>query len=104
MKVQSEQPTKITEAPKKLSPEEIKARIKSKFGKDLNEQKAKKVVEDKVEVKKKGVSSSKDENFGDIGSNDPNSELTQSKLKDLLKTGSFQFSERERKALSQILK
>lgn len=106
MKVESKQSTKITNGAKKLSPDEIKAKIKSKFGKDLNEKPKMKeeVPTDTADIKTKGVSSSKEANFGDVGKNDPNSDLTQNKLKDLLKTGGFQFNERERKALSQILK
>ncbi len=39
----------------------------------------------------------------DIATNDPNSPETQEKLKDILKTGAFKFSEKERKVLSGIL-
>ncbi len=104
MKVQTGEPTKITkEAPKKLSPDEIKAKIKSKFGKDLTKKKAKPIA-DKAEISKKSAKSSGEKEFADVGSNDPNSDLTQNKLKDILKTGAFQFNEGERKALAQILK
>lgn len=39
----------------------------------------------------------------DIGINDPKDEVTQEKLKGLLTTGGFNFSDKERKALSSIL-
>lgn len=40
---------------------------------------------------------------GDIQDNDPSSEHTKSKLKDIVKQGSFNFSEKERKLLASIL-
>ncbi|MFT6632167.1 MAG: hypothetical protein ACJAS4_002129 [Bacteriovoracaceae bacterium] len=103
MKVESEQSTKITTAPRKMSPDEIKARIKSKFGKDLSKKKPIKAVEDKVEVSKQAKKTGETP-IGDIGSNDPKSDMTQSKIKGLLRNGGFEFSEGERKALSSILK
>lgn len=39
----------------------------------------------------------------DIATNDPNAPETQEKLKDILKSGGFKFSEKERKVLSGIL-
>ena len=89
---------------KKPSPEDIKAKIKAKFGKDLNEKPKVEKIEDKNEVRgEKGVKASSEDGFGDIGTNDPNSKETQEKLKGLLKSGAFQFNDREREALSSIL-
>jgi hypothetical protein len=103
MKVQSEQPTKITKAPIKISPEEVKARIMSKFGKDLNKKKPIK-VEDKVELSKREASKSSEKVIGDVGKNDPTSEETHSKIRHMLKAGTIHISDRERQALSKILK
>jgi hypothetical protein len=40
----------------------------------------------------------------DVGKNDPNDEMTRSKLQTLVTSGGFNFSEKEREVLSQILK
>jgi len=50
-----------------------------------------KVEEEKIEVK------------SDIAKNGPQSEETRSKLKHILQSGGFQFNEKEKQALSQIL-
>ncbi len=102
MKVETSQPTNITKPKEKLSKEEIQAKISAKFGKKAAP-KAPKIVEDKVEIedKTKNVDSKE---FGDIKTNDPNSQVTQDKLKEILKTGAFQFNEKERKTLAKILK
>lgn len=102
MKVQTPKHTKITKIAKKLSKEEVQARIKAKFGKDV--QKKKPVAKDKTDIETKGVKSSDDEDFGDVGSNNPANQITHDKIKDLLKTGAFKFSDRERATLSKILK
>ena len=39
----------------------------------------------------------------DIGLNDPNSQSTTEKLKDILKTGAFSFNQKEKAALAKIL-
>ena len=83
--------------------EQIKAKIRAKFGKTLNSDKPKAV--DKVELRsKQGISNSSEKEFGDVGKNLPDSEITRGKLKDLLKSGGFKFNDKERAALSQILK
>ena len=41
--------------------------------------------------------------MGDIKSNNPNSEETKDKIKGLLVTGSFNFNEKEKAALQEIL-
>ena len=53
--------------------------------------------------KKKGVKNSTEAGFGDVQSNDPNSEVTREKLRALLKTGAFSFNDGERSALNDIL-
>jgi len=104
MKVESQKLHTNNDSPKKLSQEEIKAKIKAKFGKDLNDRPKPSKIDDKVELHSKGgVKSTSDEDFGDIGKNDPAHTMTQDKLKDILKTGAFSFNEKERKALSEIL-
>lgn len=90
------------------SQDEIKAKIKAKFGKDLDDKPVAKEADTRVELssnaKSKGVSNNSEEGFGDIKNNDPKSPETQEKLKSLLKTGGFNFSDKERQVLSQILK
>lgn len=90
---------------KKLSQKEVRDKIKAKFGDKALEKKEKPVVEDKVEVKgNKGVKNSSEEDFGDIGKNDPSDQLTHDKLKEVLKSGAFHFNDRERATLAKILK
>ena len=94
----------------KLSKEEILAKVKGKFGKSAAPKKAApKPKQDSSDIsataKKKAESSESSEKIvGDIQKNDPKSAVTQEKLKNILKTGSFSFSDRERQALSKILK
>tara|TARA_Y100000385_G_scaffold204765_1_gene212132 strand:- start:378 stop:683 length:306 start_codon:yes stop_codon:yes gene_type:complete len=79
----------------------IRAKLAAKFGdKVLPEKKA-----DKVEITSKAEKRLEkgDENFADIASNDPNKEETRAKLMGLMKSGGFQFSDKERAALSEIL-
>ncbi len=102
MKVESSQPTNITKPKGKLSKEQIQAKISAKFG-NKAAPKAPKIVEDKVEIESKSKEMETKE-IGDIKTNDPNSQITQDKLKDILKTGAFQFNEKERKTLAKILK
>lgn len=88
---------------KSLSKDEIRAKIQDKFG-DVKKP-AKKIVKDKVEISKSvGVKSQGEIGFGDLGVNDPNSEDTQEKLRGILKAGAFNFSDKERAALGEILK
>ena len=94
---------------KKLSKEEILAKVKGKFGKTAAPKKTPPKsqaeisnISDKAKAKSK-----KDEGesvAGDIKNNDPNSVVTQEKLKNILKTGAFNFSDQERQTLSKILK
>jgi hypothetical protein len=106
MKVESTQPKKITNSkPKKLGNSDIEAMLKAKFGDKIQKRKAKPVPIDKAELhSKKGVSNSAEPEFGDVKSNDPNSEMTQVKLQGILKMGGFDFNDKERLALSKILK
>ena len=41
--------------------------------------------------------------FSDIGNNDPNNDMTHDKLKKILESGGFNFNEKERAALEEIL-
>jgi hypothetical protein len=93
---------------KNSSKEDIQSKIKEKFGKDFSDKKAVKTdgpaATVELSAKSKGVTNSTEEAFGDIQKNDPNSPETQEKLKGLLRSGGFDFSEKERQVLSQILK
>lgn len=104
MKVESSQTKKITtDPPKKMSKEEIQAKLQAKFGKSAAPKKSKEP--NSVELhSKKGVNSSNDDDFGDVGKNNPKSEVTHEKLKSILKKGAFNFNPKEREALSKILK
>lgn len=88
--------------PQRLSKEELQARVAAKFGKSAEVKKLE-PKPDTVELNTKGVKNSGEEDFGDIGKNDPSSEVTREKLKSILKNGGFDFNDRERKALGQIL-
>ncbi len=95
---------KIENAPKpqvakKLSNEDIKAKLKEKFGDKIKSTKPKK-IEDKVEIREQSLDVHQ---TATVGKNDPNSSVTRDKLKDILKTGAFDFKPHERKALAQIL-
>mgnify|MGYP003688816751 CR=1 FL=1 len=94
--------TKQGTKPQKLSNDEIANKIKAKFGKVAEIKKAPE-IKDSVELNSKGVVSSDEENFGDVKENNPASEVTQEKLKSILKSGGFNFNDKERKALGQIL-
>jgi hypothetical protein len=92
--------------------QEVRAKIANKFG-DKFETKdeivAKKIAsqkKDKLELSDsaKRKAHIDPEGFGDIKKNDPNAKETQAKLKGLLENGGFEFNEKERMALSKILK
>lgn len=83
---------------------ELQKKLQAKFGDKVIPKKKPKVDEAQISEKaKKKVAIGADE-FGDIKSNNPTSEETREKLKGLLKTGAFNFSEKERAALKDILK
>ena len=90
-----------TTQPKKPSPEEIRERLKAKFGDKVKEKPKKPKVEDKVELREQSLDVHQ---TATVGKNDPNSEVTQDKLRDILRKGAFDFKPAERKALAQILK
>jgi hypothetical protein len=111
--VQSQE--KPTISNKERERQEIRKKIAGKFGdkfktkNEINEIKSKKLAElkkDKIELsdsaKKKAHIDP--EGFGDVKNNNPKSEDTQMKLKGLLRSGGFQFSDKERAALGKILK
>lgn len=93
--------------PKETSQAAIRAKIKAKFG-DKALEKKKEVAQgpkEKVELNSKGgVKNSDEEGFGDVGLNNPDSQLTHDKLKQVLKTGAFKFNDKERATLAKILK
>ena len=91
----------VSKAPEKLSSDDIAAKVAAKFGKEAQVKKAapKPDPDTKVELNTQEAVA-----HSDIGNNDPNSELTKEKLRGLLKAGGFDFNDKERKALSQILK
>lgn len=69
-------------------------------------EKAKTIKSEKVEsteVEKAEKIEIVEEVESDIGRNDPNSESTREKLRHVLRSNSFQFSEEERRALGDIL-
>lgn len=102
MKVNAGSAQSINNKPKKMSKEDIEARVRAKFGK-VAEKKAPEPKPDTTEIHSKGVSHSDEESFGDIKQNDPGSDITQEKLRGILKNGGFNFNDKERKALGQIL-
>lgn len=96
----------------KISPkEELRAKLAEKFGDkfkakaeiDKEKQQAK-AAEVEISDSAKKKAHIDPEGFGDVKNNDPNSEETKIKLKALLQTGGFNFSDKERGALSEILK
>lgn len=102
--VQNDRPAKDDEK------EAVKARIREKFGVELGKKiEAKKPDETKeggdvvVSVDSKGKKKVEGEVFGDIKKNDPGSDVTQEKLKGLLRSGGFHFNNKERAALDAIL-
>ena len=108
MKVSQQVPTNISKTKSAIEPkakkqtaEEVKAKIREKFGKETLVKEVKKPIEDKAELNSKpkieGVS-------GDDIDNDPKSTLTHDKIKQVLKSGAFKFSDRERATLAKILK
>lgn len=101
LKVTPAQTMLASKASKKLSSDEIAQKVAKKFGADA---KIKKVEAEPSPDVRAEISSQETIPHSDIGVNDPNNELTHAKLKGLLKTGGFDFNEKERKALSQILK
>jgi hypothetical protein len=86
----------------KLSKAEIEAKIMARFG----DKAQKKVAPEKpkVEISNSAKDSVEEVTTGDIGTNNPDSDITQEKLKSILKSGGFGFNDRERKVLANILK
>lgn len=90
---------------KKLTPEEVKKKIQEKFGTAILEKKKSKLPQDKVELKNRDKLEDKTQApSGDVGKNDPNDTVTQDKIRNVLKSGAFNFNEQERAALAKILK
>jgi len=86
-----------------LSASEIKARLEKGLNKSGKANKPKSfVTHDEMRLKTEDAIS-KAKELGAIDENKPDSELTRSKLKDSLSSGSFAFSDKERAVLSQIL-
>jgi len=94
--------TNATNLPKSQSlQDKLRDKFGDKFNRAQNLNEVKKKDEDTVELSGK----SKDVKgvAGDIKENNPDSDLTQAKLKGLIKTGGFNFSDKERSALAEIL-
>lgn len=108
MEVNSISHAKNSKASSQIDQDKLREKIKAKFGDKALVKKEKKPItsaQDVVEVKTKGgVSNSEEKDFGDIGKNDPNDQLTHDKLKEVLKSGAFSFNDRERATLAKILK
>ena len=108
--VQSQEKPSISN--KERERQEIREKIAGKFGdkfKTKNEKakiKLAKIDKDKLELSNSAKKKAhiNPEGFGDVKTNDPNAEETQAKLKGLLESGGFEFSQKERNALNQILK
>ncbi|MCT4641958.1 MAG: hypothetical protein N4A33_06625 [Bacteriovoracaceae bacterium] len=82
----------------------IKERLKAKFGKSFKGAKEKNIeISKKAKAKDKKNSEIEDSFKSDIGQNNPESQVTQEKLKSLLRSGAFQFNDAERRALGEIL-
>lgn len=84
---------------------ELKHKLAEKFGDRFKPVKKgdSTVVLSKEAIEKSKTAAKNDMNDGVIKSNDPNSEETKEKLRGLLATGSFQFNEKEKDALEEIL-
>ena len=87
--------------PKKLSSEEIAQKIRGKFGKEAQ---IKKAAPKPSPAATAEIRSQETIAHGDVGLNDPKAEETREKLKGMLTGGGFQFNDKERKALAEILK
>jgi hypothetical protein len=106
MKVNTTQQTQVSS-----KKDEVLKKLESKFGKKFGPKEPKAQAVDsgssKVDIakakKKQGVTNSTEKSFGDIDINDPKNPATREKLKTLLSSGAFQFSSKERSALSEIL-
>lgn len=98
-----EKSSQSIQSPKELQKLEIQKKISKKFG-DKVLPKKKQSHNSNISEKAKKKISIGSEDFGDIKSNKPDSDQTRQKLKALLKTGAFHFNDKERSALSDILK
>lgn len=104
MKVQSK-PTPLADR-KRPSASEIRKKIEQRQQEQQKEATKVEIASKNNETKAQSPSAVKhsdEENFGDIGKNDPKSEQTQEKLRHILRTGAFHFNERERAALEAVL-
>ncbi|MEE3079007.1 MAG: hypothetical protein VX341_06720 [Bdellovibrionota bacterium] len=98
---------KSFEAKKKAAPErnlsddEVIAKIKEKQAKKEAVKKA-----EAIAAKEKSVNEGEEKDHlleSDVGGNDPNDPSVREKLKDILKSGAFKFSQKEKSVLSKIL-
>ncbi|MAE57278.1 MAG: hypothetical protein CME69_00275 [Halobacteriovorax sp.] len=98
---------KSFEAKKKSAPErnlsddEVIAKIKEKQAKKEAVKKA-----EAIATKEKSVNEGEEKDHlleSDVGGNDPNDPSVREKLKDILKSGAFKFSQKEKSVLSKIL-
>ncbi len=96
---------------KKMSKDELKVKLAAKFGKDIGNAKAKAEAKAKAKAAAEADISKKAKNkdhidkegFGDVKKNNPNSDVTRDKLRGILKMGAFNFSDKEKAALGDIL-
>ena len=82
----------------KLTKAEVEAKLAEKFGKIPKKKAPKKPVEDQVDVNSKDMMLK-----SDIANNNPDASETREKLRQILKTGAFEFNSKERNALDKIL-
>lgn len=96
-----------SQASSRPSKEAIQAKLREKFGKDFGKKPEKSEKKEDsaavVSIDKNGKKKVSKEGFGDVKNNDPTSEVTQEKLKGLLRSGGFNFNSKERAALDAIL-
>lgn len=86
------------------SPQSIENKLKAKFGDKFKaKQSIEKEKKDEAKISTKAKNKHEFSFVGDIKDNAPDSEVTQEKLRALLKSGGFNFNEKERSVLFDIL-
>lgn len=110
MKVDSATSQKMAQAPKQNDNDELRKKLAEKFGKDVIGEAQKKQEAAEISKKAKNMAEGDgkiidkaDAVIGDVNKNDPADSITQDKLKQVLRTGAFNFNEKERNALQEIL-
>jgi hypothetical protein len=85
--------------PQKLSESEVRAKIEQNRA---TENATTSQIKKRLDVRK--LESEETSVIGDVGKNDPTDSMTQQKLKSMLQANAFNFSQKEREALADILK